>query len=484
MNSNITNLAIKGTLWASLQRIGVMLINLASSIILARLLSPSDFGIIGMLMIFISVSASLIDGGFGSALIQKENPSETDYSTIFYINIIFSLVLYVILYFCSSIIARFYNQPTLETVLPILGVVLIFNAFSIVQQNQLRKKMNFKLISIANLTSSIIALLVGVLLAYQGLGVWSLVYQQLSLSLSNAILFWILSNWRPQRVISMKSVEELFSFGGFILMSNLISSVSNEIQGLLVGKRFSPQTMGYYSQAFRLEATASTSISSIISQVTYPMLAALQNNNDQFLKTLRNLSKVTIYISSAVMGLMIVTANQIIILLLSDKWAQSISYFQILCIAGVAVCLQSIATDSLAALGKSRTLFRWTILKRSMTIAFSIIGIIVFGMSGLLWSIVFGAWMVHITNMYLLHKHAKYKVIDQLKDLVPSVLLSFFVCLCVYVFGGIFENNLISSLCWKFLLFILLYLTFSKIFNLRALLLSKYMFKVLLGNKK
>lgn len=481
MNTNITNLAIKGTLWASLQRFGVMIINLASSVVLARLLTPSDFGIIGMLMIFISVSTSLIDGGFGSALIQKENPTETDYSTIFYINLIFSVVLYLALYFSSPAIAKFYNQPVLESVLSVLGIVLFFNALSIVQQNQLRKKMNFRLISIVNLSSSAIALLVGVLLAYRDFGVWSLVYQQLTFSLCNAILFWILSNWRPRLVLSIESLRELFSFGGYILLSNLISTISNEIQGLLVGKRFPPKIMGYYSQAFRLEATASTSISSIISQVTYPMFSALQNESDRFLNALRNLSKVTIFISCAILGLMIIAAKPIIVILLSDKWTPSIPYFQILCVAGVAVCLQSIAQDSLAALGMSRILFRWTMVKRISTIVLCVIGIELHGMNGLLWSIVLGAWMVHFVNMYLMHKYINYGVVEQLQDLIPSILLAFVVGAGTYFLVGLVNLNLLSSLCCTTIFFLLLYFAGSKLFKFKALSLSKNMVMTLFG---
>lgn len=455
-----------------------MLVNLVSSIVLARLLTPSDFGTIGMLMIFISLANSLVDGGFGSALIQKKDPTNEDYSTIFYLNVFLSVALYALLLLSSNAISKFYGLPDLRSILNVLGIVLILNALSVVQQNQLRKRLNFKRLAVVNLTSSIVSLFGSVILAYKGAGVWSLVFQQISFSSCNAILFWVFNKWYPQRIFSIKSFKELFGFGSYILFSNLLSTVSNEIQGLLVAKRFSSQIMGLYTQAFRLEAAASTSISSIISQVSYPLLSSLQFEEQRFLNAVRNISKVTIFISAAVLGFMIIDAEPLIIFIFSDKWIDSIPYFQILCVAGVAVCLQSIGQDSLAALGKSRVVFRWTIIKRVLTIVLCIMGIIVNGMYGLLWGIVLGAWSVHAINMYLMDKHIGYDISHQLKDLFPSISLSLLIGIPMYFIG---ENNILDSplltLSINFLLYFGAYFVLAKGMGFEAVQLTSDMFK-------
>ena len=270
--SSLKQKTVNGVVWSSVQRFGTMAITFASNIVLARLLSPDDYGCIAMLMIFISLANTFIDGGFGSALIQKKEPTDKDYSTILYWNIALSLLLYAVLFLCAPLVAQFYRMPLLTKVLRVQGVVLSFNALSIVQQNQLKKQLQFKKLSIVYVSASLISLAIAIVAAYHGWGVWSLVAQQISISVLHAILFWIVSKWRPIRVFSWSSFKELFKFGGFMLLSHLFSTLSNEIQGLLVGRMFTPATLGLYNQAYRLEGSAATATSSIIDQVTYPVL--------------------------------------------------------------------------------------------------------------------------------------------------------------------------------------------------------------------
>lgn len=460
--------AFTGVMWSSVQRFGVMAITFVSNIILARLLSPDDYGCIGMLMIFISLSASFIDGGFGSALIQKKEPTNEDYSTIFYWNIALSLVLYGVLFMCAPLIASFYRIPLLSDVLRVQGVVLIFNALSIIQQNQLRKKLLFKKLAIVNITSALISLGVAIVMAYKGYGVWALVAQQISLSVINAIMFWIVGYWAPDRVFSWQSFKELFKFGGFMLLSHLFGTLSNEIQGLLVGRMFNPATMGLYTQAYRLEGSAATATSSIIDQVTYPVLASYQDNRSHFVSALKRFIQIPAFVCSLVMMVMIVVAKPLIILLYSAKWVDCVPYFQILCTAGLAVCLQGSANNAIAAVGKSKVFFTWTIIKRTLTIVLCVIGILVGGMYGLLWSCVAGAWSVYLINAYLVSKHVGYAFKRQILDILPFILMACVIGVGVYLLGSLLPWHMYLVALVESVLCVLLYWLAARIFHIEA----------------
>lgn len=460
--------AISGVVWSTVQRFGSMAITFASNIVLARLLSPSDFGCIGMLMIFISLSNTFIDGGFGSALIQKKQPTAEDYSTIFYWNIFLSIVLYAVLFFSSPAIAKFYKIPLLADVLKVQGLVLFFNSLCIIQHNQLRKQLQFKKLAIVEIVAAVLSLVVAIVAACNGWGVWSLVAQQLSLGLFKAVLLWLFNSWRPILVFSWLSFKELFKFGGFMLLSSLFGTLSNEIQGLLVGRMFTPATMGLYSQAYRLEGSAATAVSSVIDQVTYPVMAAVQDDRQRLISALKRFIQIPAYICSPIMALMIVIAKPVIILIYSAKWIECVPYFQILCTAGLAVCLQGSANNSIAAIGKSNVFFRWTIIKRSLTVVLCVIGILLWGMKGLLWSCVLGAWSVYFINAFLVAKHVGYGFGNQLMDILPFAGMSAAIGGVVYWVGAQLSLHMYIVAAIQVLLFGLIYLFLSYVFRIDA----------------
>ena len=240
--------AVSGMIWSAFQKYSTMIIQFVSGIILARLLTPYDYGCIGMLTIFMVLAESFIDGGFGAALIQKKQPTQEDYSTIFFWNIGMSVVLYLLLYFFSPIIAHFYNIPLLSSVLRIQGVVLFVYAFNIVQRNQLRKKMKFKVLSVVTIVTSITSLAITILMAYRGFGVWSLVAQNILTAGIPALFFWFYIKWRPIYVFSKKSFHELFSFGFYMFLTDILNQFGQQIQGLLIGRFYNASTMGLYSR--------------------------------------------------------------------------------------------------------------------------------------------------------------------------------------------------------------------------------------------
>ena len=395
--------AAAGMVWTALQKYSTMFIQFISGIILARLLTPYDYGCIGMLAIFMTLAEAFIDGGFGSALIQKKQPTQEDYSTIFYWNLGMAVLMYAILFVSAPAVSRFYDIPLLCNVLRLQGLVLFIHAFNIVQRNQLRKKLNFKVLSIVTITTSIIALSVTIFMAYKGFGVWALVAQHLITAAIPAIVFWFFIKWRPIWTFSWCSFKELFGFGFYMFLTHLLSNFASKIQGLLIGKVYSPATMGYYSKALSTESLASSSISSIMTQVTYPLYAEVQNDYVQISNMIRRLTMTISYITFPLLFLLLLLAKPIFILLYSERWLPSVPYFQVLCVAGMMVCMQSVNLQSIAAIGKSKTMFVWTIIKRSVGIGFIVLGLFLYGMKGLLCGVLIHHAFSYFVNIGLVY---------------------------------------------------------------------------------
>lgn len=484
MADNLKSKTVVGVVWSTFQKGGSALIGFVSSIVLARLLMPSDYGLLGMLTIFIAVSQTFIDGGLGSALIQKKRPTKEDYSTFFIWNFLLSVGCYLVLFFCAPLIARFYKQEILCSVLRVQGVILIINAISLVQVNQLRKQLYFKKIASIELSSSVIGLSICIYLAWKGYGVWALVTQQIVGSLLKTVLFWVTSKWRPMIVFSRQSFKELWSFGGFILLSNLINTVSNNVQGLLIGKFYNPATMGYYSKARHTEDISSTFIAQVVDQVAYPVLAEAQNDKAYLIRMLKKFIGVLAYTTIPLMLLLMLLAKPLFVLLYSDRWLQSIPYFQILCIAGIAMCLQGINYYAVAAIGKSKIMFKWTLVKRGLGLCFIIGGLAAFGMKGLLAGVVTTSYMIYIINARLVSKYIGYTNWQQFKDLLPILLVSFAAWLCAFVLGYFLDLNMYLEGGIQLVLFGLVYFGLSFLFKLEAFASTKEVVFELLKKRK
>lgn len=468
MAENLKEKTVTGVLWSAVQKFGSTALSFISTIVLARLLTPEDYGCIGMLSIFLAVASTCIDGGFGSALIQKQRPTREDYSTIFYWNLGLALVLYIILFFSAPAIARFYNLPLLCSVLRVQGVVLIINAIRIVQTNQLRKQLKFKKIASVDLSVAALSLAVTIYLAWKGFGVWALVAQQLMVSVLTTSIYWITGHWWPLLTFSKQSFKELFGFGGFILLSNLINTFCNNIQGLLIGKFYNPATMGYYSKAKSTEELSSTFISSVIDQVSYPVLAEAQNDKEYLIRMLRKFIGVLAYVTFPIMLLLILLAKPLFILLYSERWLSSVPYFQILCLAGMAICLQGINYYAIAAVGKSGKLFLGTLVKRGVGLLLIIGGLLLAGMKGLLGGMVLSAYFIYLVNAFLVSKHVGYSLAQQFKDLLPMILTSIVSFVLAFIVGYVlkpFANMYITGVA-QLIVFAIVYLVMSKLMRL------------------
>lgn len=426
---------ISGMIWVGFQKFGTLTITFLSNIVLARLLTPNDYGMIGMLTIFIAISNTFIDGGFGSALIQKTSPTQNDYVTVFYWNLTISILLYLLLYFTAPLIEAFYDGiHGLSNILRVQGIVLIINAINIVQFNQLRKKMQFKKLARINILSAIISVIFAIIAAFYGAGVWALVGQQISLSLCNSILLCISCRWSPKGKISIKSLKSLFNFGSFMMLSSLVNTIGNNVNGLIIGKLFSAATLGYFTQAKKVEDVTSMGLLTVIEQVSYPMLVEVKDERDRMKVILAKFNAAVLAITIPLLFTIFLMAAPLITFLFSEKWLPAAPILQILSIHGIFICMQGCNYIAIAAIGESKTLFSWTIIKRTLGLLWILIGYILYGFFGLLWGIVASSLTIVILNSYLIQKYIHYPIINQIKELLPILHITIIPFLIIVLF--------------------------------------------------
>lgn len=468
MSSTLKQQTISGMLWSAIQRFGTMIISFVSNIVLARLLSPDDYGCIGLLTIFIGLAETFVNGGFGAALIQKKEPTKEDYSTVFYWNIIVSILLYILLFFVAPYIAQFYKIPLLASILRVQGIILIIHALSIVQLNILRKQLKFKKLSIIQILASIISVFVAIMLAYMGFGVWTLVVQQLLMACIVTFILWLTTKWKPILCFSLKSFKELFGYGVFLLMSDLLTDLCNNLQGLIIGRKYSAVDMGFYTQARKLEIIPTTSISQVVNLVAFPIYSKLQDDKEKLFLAVRKTSRMMNFLNFPLMILLILIANELIVFLYSDKWLESIPYFQILCVSGLVNCIQSINYQVVCAVGKSKLIFRWNIVKRLVGLASILVGMN-FGVVGILWGMVFGFHFTALVNILVASSITNYGLLKQLKDIIPILSCSIVVAFVVYYIMHLFAMHYILVLFVKVILYIILYVLIAKLFRSQEL---------------
>lgn len=461
--SNLKSQAASGAVWAFVDRFSTMALQFVVNLVLARLLLPADFGAIGLIYIFLAVSQTLVDAGFASALIQQKNPTQTDYSTIFFWNLLLAVILYVALFFAAPIIAEFYKLPVLERIVRVIGLSLIINSLSIIQLNRLRKVLDFKKIAIINLSSYILAAAIGIILAYNGAGVWSLVVNTLANGLFIFITSWTLTRWTPSWVFSIESFKRLFSYGGFLLAANILQEICKNLQGIIIGRKFSATQMGLYSQAQKLDSVFSYSIPQVIIQVMFPVFASMQDNLEQLRSTALRIMGIIAYCIFPIMALLIIIAEPLISGLYGEIWLPSVPYFRILCVGGIFVCLQNVNYYVVASVGRSKALFYVSIYKWSFLIVALLVGMN-FGMDGLLWGMVISSFNIFLTNAVLSSIHVRLKVGRQIMTLIPVLLIT----LCCFALTVAFGSFVSDSLPLIVLLFVAAYLLLSRLFRLKS----------------
>lgn len=454
MPHDLKKKAIRGIKWTFVEVIGLRGVQFVVGIVLARLLMPEQFGLIGMLMIFMALAQVFLDSGFGAALIQKQDITQKDICSIFYFNILVGIVATVCLCGIAPLVANFYNQPILKSLLRLMSVVLVINSFGLVQNVLLRKSLDFKTQTQVSLAASLLSGIIGVAMAYRGFGVWSLVAQQLSAAVIRTSLLWVFTSWRPIWVFSLQSLQSMFGFGSKVLCASLLNTIFDNIYYLVIGKMFSPTALGYYTRADNLQQLPSNTLAAMVSRVTFPVFSMIPDDLDRIK---RGMTKALTLLSLVNFPLMIglaVVARPLVIVLLTDKWQPCVSYLQLLCMVGLIFPLHLINLNILQAMGRSDMFLRLEVIKKIM-VALAIIITWHFGIMAMITGQVAVSFAGYYLTMYYNKKLLRYSIWGQIKDLFPYLINAMLMGLVIYMMNYIqFQNILVSLLIEVFVGFV------------------------------
>lgn len=443
MDSNTRSRVIKGFKWSSAQSFITQALQFFISIIIARRLLPSDYGILGMLAIFIGISSTFLNSGFGSALIQKKEATQEDFSTAFFFNVGMGILLYLLLFFCAPLIADFYSQPILVPVTRVYLLTLIINALNISQRARLSRRLDFKTSAVITIISLIISGLVGIVMAYNGYGVWALVWQGLTSSISYSIILWIKERWIPSLVFSKQSFNALFGFGCKILGSSLINSIYSNISTLIIGKTFQATDLGYFSRAQNFSTLPGNTLTNIVIGVNYPVLSRYQDNNAQLLANYKVLMLMPVFILFPVLFGMASLARPMIEVLIGNKWLESAPMIMILCAGCLWQPLTHINLNLLYVKGRTDLVLKLELIKKPIAFLMLLCAIPT-GIYGMCVSIALYDFIAFSFNCYYTHKILDYGFWKQIKELMPILGYSAFMTCIVLIVTSPLSSNILK----------------------------------------
>lgn len=449
--------SFKGVTWTLLDIVFNKSIYFISTLILARLLGPSEFGILGMITIFFTIGTTLVDSGLSVSIVRTISPNKIEYSTIFYLNIILSLGAYLLMFIIAPYVALFYKQEILTNLIRVYCTGFLINALRMIPQSVLIKEMDFKKVTIFNIPGNIIGLIVGVLMALNGYKVWSIVGLFLSTQFTSTLVYLIFSKWRPSFYFSRKYVQKHWNFGYKLMVSAQINTIFENIYNILIGKYFTVKSLGYYDRAYTLNNYPISVLSLIVSKVSLPLFSNIQDDGVKFRKVYRKVQLFTFFLSAPIMLGALVLAKPLILVLMGSGWIDIVPFFQILCLAYVLFPIHTLNINILNAFGKSGTFLKIEILKKIITIILVIIGMR-FGIMGLVWSNVFGSILSLIINTYFCGSFISYHSKNQISDLLPTLGIAIIMAIIVFLCSHLLID--FSYLLQLFLLTILGILSF------------------------
>lgn len=418
--------ATSGLIWTFSQQFGTQIVGFIVSLVLARLLLPEEFGLIGMIAVFISVGKALVDSGLTQSLIRSKKLDQEDFSTVFYFNLATSIFIYGIIYFGAPLVANFYDQVILTPILRLYCITFIITAFSAVQLARLTQKMDFKTQTLVAIPSIIIGGIVGVVMAYMGYGVWSLVWNQIFTALVSTVQLWIYSKWSPSFVFSIKKFKEHFNFGYKLTLSSLLDRVFSNIYLIVIGKYFAPAQVGFYTRAQTTKQLPVQNISAALNKVTYPLFAKIQEDDVRLKRVYSQLMQMVVFVITPVMVLLAIIAEPLFVFLFTEKWLPAVPYFQILCATGILYPIHAYNLNVLKVKGRSDLFLKLEIIKK-IVIIIAIAITIKFGIIALIYGQVFTSIIAFFINTHYTGKFINYTAWQQIRDIVPIILLATFV---------------------------------------------------------
>lgn len=440
----------KGLFWSSVERFSNQGVQFVFSIILARILAPSDFGIVAMIGIFFAVAQSFVDSGFSNALVRKTDRREEDLSTCFYFNIGVGIVAYIVLFLIAPFIADFYNQPILSPIIRITGFGVVLNSLCVVQQALFTIRIDFKSQAKVTLSATIISGIVGVVLAYLEYGVWALVWQGVVMSLVRMGLLWLMSKWRPKAGFSKDSFHYLFGYGSKLLASGLLDTIYNNIYPIVIGKFYSPAQLGNYSRALSFGQLPSSNITSILQRVTFPVLSTIQDDLPRLQTNYRRLLKLSAFIVFPLMMGLTAVAFPLIRVVLTPKWEGCSLYLQIICFALMLYPIHAINLNLLQVKGRSDLFLRLEVIKKIVGVCIMCITIPL-GITAMCIGMVVSSLISLFINTYYTGKLINIGCLKQIRDLLPILFNSLLMGSMVYLFIQLFNNDFVKLIVGVFI---------------------------------
>lgn len=431
MADTLRNKALSGSFWSLADNLAGSGITFLVGLVLARLLSPEEYGVIGIVAIFIAVFNSIVDSGFSNALIRKNDAGDKDYNTVFYFNLIVSVLLFAVLYFSAEFISAYFKIPILVPVTKVMASIVIINAFAIIQRTILVKNIDFKTQTKVSLTASVVSGVVGIAMALKGYGVWSLVGQQISRQLMNSVMLWFFNRWRPSIMFSVTSFKELFGFGWKLLVSGLIDTIWKQVYQVVIGKCYNAETLGQYTRADQFNMIFSSNLTAVVHRVSYPVLSKIQDEKERLKQAYRKVIKTTMLVTFPCMLGLAAVAEPMVLVLIGDKWLPCVHYLQIICFSGMLYPLHALNLNMLQVKGRSDVYLILEIVKKTIAVGPILLGIFI-NIYWMLIGSVFTGFIAYYLNGHFSGREIDYPCREQIKDIMPSFLISLAMATVVY----------------------------------------------------
>lgn len=422
---------IAGLFWRFAERCGAQGVSFVVSIVLARLLAPNDYGLIAMVTVFITISQVFVDSGMGNALIQKKNADNLDFSSVFYFNVVICLIIYALLFLVSPYIAKFYNSPELVPVLRVLSLTVVISAIKNVQQAYVSKHMLFKRFFYSTLGGTVFAAIVGIVMAYLGYGVWALVAQQLVNIIIDTTILWLTVKWRPTKEFSFNRLKRLFSFGWKLLIAALIDTVYSNIRQLIIGKLYSSADLAYYNRGKTIPNLVVTNINSSIDSVLLPALSVEQSHVEKVKAMTRRAIKISSYIMWPMMIGIVVVAEPLVRILLTEKWIEAVPYLRIFCIMFAFQPIQTANLNAIKAMGRADLFLKLEIAKKVLGLLILLV-VVKHGVLAIAGSLLIYTFVAQLLNALPNRSLLNYSYFEQLKDIIPYIGLAILMAVIIY----------------------------------------------------
>lgn len=437
---NLKDKTVKGVGWSAIEKFSGQGIQFLVTLIIARILTPKDFGLVGMMAVFIAIAQALVDGGFSQALIRKQDRSDADNCTVFYFNIVVSVLLYGLLFLISPFVADFYNEPQLQSLMRVLCIIVVINSFGAVQKALYTATLNFRTQAKASFIAAVLSGGIGIFIAYEGFGVWALVGQQLTNALFSVSLLWWYSTWRPRLIYSWQSFRALFAFGVNLMISTLINAVYGNIYQIVIGKIFSAVSLGHFSQAKHITNLPSANITGILDRVIYPVLSSIQDDDKRLAQNYRKVLRTSAFIVFPLMCGMAALAYPFINLLLGEKWTLTATLMIPMCFSLMWYPIHAVNLDLLKVKGRSDLFLRLEIIKKFIGVCVLVISV-PFGLQFMCWMHIVSSLISLFINTYYTGKLINVGFFVQMKDLLPTLLLSLVMFVVVFSLKFVFHNE-------------------------------------------